>query len=41
MEGEKKRWFFSQQTVLDTIHNGERVMSDEALAEEREDGMPE
>lgn len=36
-----KRWFFQQLTVEDTIHEGKRVITEEDIAQDRKDGMPE
>lgn len=36
-----KRWFFQQLTVLDTIHEGKRVCTDEDIEQDRKDGMPD
>lgn len=36
-----KRWFFQQLTVLDTIHEGKRVVTEEDIQQDRDDGMPE
>lgn len=41
MANESKTWFYQAQGVEDSIHKGERVVSDKAIEDERKDGMPE
>lgn len=36
-----KKWFFQQLTVLETKHEGKRVVTDEDIDQDRKDGMPE
>jgi len=35
------KWFCEQRTILDTYHLGQRVVTDEMVQEDRDDGMPE